>query len=291
MKNLLLAGSTGYLGKHVLLHFLNEGYQISIIVNSKTKLYKIEYAINKVNIINIEDFDFIEKINKWKFDVFINAAVDYGYSSKNSSVLNCNVLQPLMIIDSLVDKENLVVITFDSFYSKNKFYDEIMQSRYTLSKKHLKEWLKFENKTSSMTTFILQLEHVIGPNESLDKFNGWIIDRLKSAPSIIELSDGQQIRDFILIFDILTAISLLINNSSKYIGENILINVGSGRGHTIKEFVELLHKKIKSNAILNFGALEYKKDDLMVSVANNEFLLSLGWRPNTNIEQIIDLVI
>jgi nucleoside-diphosphate-sugar epimerase len=53
MKNLLLAGSTGYLGKHVLLHFLNEGYQISIIVNSKTKLYKIEYAINKVNIINI----------------------------------------------------------------------------------------------------------------------------------------------------------------------------------------------------------------------------------------------
>lgn len=291
MKNLLLAGATGYLGNHILRFFKKEGYHISIIINSQTKLFKINYLLNSVNIINFDDVKFHEKINKCKFDVFINAAVDYGYSSKNSSVLNCNVLLPLKIIDSIEDRRNLVVITFDSFYSKNKYYEESIQTRYTLSKKHLIEWLNLENKTSSITSFILQLEHVVGPKEGINKFNGWIIDKLRSDSLVIELSKGDQIRDFILIFDILEAIKLLIDNSSKYLGENILINVGSGKGHTIKEFVELLHKKIKSNSTLKFGAVAYKNDDLMKSVANNEFLIRLGWKPTANIEKIIDYLI
>ena len=120
MKNLLLAGSTGYLGKHILDFFLKEGYQISIVANSKSKLYKIENLLSQVKIINIDDIDFHKTVNKYKFDIFISAAVDYGYITKNSSVIDCNIKLPLKIIESIEDKKNLMVITFDSFYSKNK---------------------------------------------------------------------------------------------------------------------------------------------------------------------------
>ena len=47
MKHILLAGSTGYLGKHILSFFFKEGSQISIIVNSETKLYKIANLISE----------------------------------------------------------------------------------------------------------------------------------------------------------------------------------------------------------------------------------------------------
>ena len=291
MKNLLLAGSTGYLGKHILDFFLKEGYQISIVANSKSKLYKIENLLSQVKIINIDDIDFHKTVNKYKFDIFISAAVDYGYITKNSSVIDCNIKLPLKIIESIEDKKNLMVITFDSFYSKNKYYEEVVQSRYTLSKKQLIEWLEFENKTSSLTSLILRLEHVIGPNESTNKFNGWLLGKLKLDSSIIELTNGEQIRDFVLISDILTAIKLLIGKRAMFFGENTLIDVGSGEGHILKEFIELLHKKTKSNAILKFGAKQYKKDDLMKSIAKNDLLLSLGWKPVKNLDQIIDNII
>ena len=291
MKHLLLAGSTGYLGKHILIFFLKEGYQISIIVNSESKLYKIENLLSQVKIINIEDVDFHKKINECKFDMFISAAVDYGYITTNSSVIDCNIKLPMKIIESIENKKELMVITFDSFYSKNKYYEEVAQSRYTLSKKQLIEWLNYENKISSLTSLILRLEHVIGPKESTNKFNGWLIDKLKLDSSVIELTMGEQIRDFILISDILTAIKLLIENSAMFISKNTLIDVGSGKGYTIKEFVELLHKKTNSNATLKFGAMQYKRDDLMQSIAKNDLLLGLGWKPISNLEQIIDNVI
>lgn len=291
MKHILLAGSTGYLGKHILSFFFKEGYQVSIIVNSESKLYKIEDLLSQVKIINIEDVDFHKKINECKFDIFISAAVDYGNITTNSSVIDCNIKLPMKIIESIEDKKELMVITFDSFYSKNKYYEEVAQSRYTLSKKQLIEWLNFENKINSLTSLILRLEHVIGPKESTNKFNGWLIDKLKLDSSVIELTMGEQIRDFILISDILTAIKLLIENSTMFISKNTLIDVGSGKGYTIKEFVELLHKKTNSNATLKFGAMQYKRDDLMQSIAKNDLLLGLGWKPISDLEQIIDNVI
>ena len=147
------------------------------------------------------------------------------------------------------------------------------------------------NKLHNTTSIILRLEHVIGPNESVNKFNGWVLDKLRSNVHSIDLTKGEQIRDFIFVNDILSAINLLIEKRDLFLGKITLIEIGCGKGYSIRHFIRLLQKKIKSNTVLNFGALDYKKDDLMSSVANNNVLLKLGWNPITDLNEIIDYII
>lgn len=291
MKKLLLAGATGYLGKRILYHFLSVGYEVTIVTNDSSNLQSINELLGFIRNLNMEKEDFPDRLNETKYDVFISAAVDYGKVKNSTVVIDCNVILPLKIIESIKDKSSLLVFTFDSFFSKNSFYQDSLQSKYTLSKKQLIEWLELESKITFLSSIILRLEHLVGPEESELKFNGWLIKQLKSATTEVKLSEGNQIRDFVYVDDVINAIHLLINNYILFAGKNTIIEVGSGVGHTIKEFVQLLHLKYESSAKLIFGAQPYKVDDLMESVANNQLLIDLGWKPITRLEEIVDKII
>ena len=291
MSKLLLVGATGYLGKRILNHFLTEGYEVTIITNCLSNLKSINEFLGNVRNLNSDRDDFDDRLNEQRYDVFISAAVDYGKVTNSTNVINCNVILPLKIIESIKYKSSLLVITFDSFFSKNLFYQDIHQSKYTLSKKQLIEWLEFESKTTSLSSVILRLEHLVGPDESDLKFNGWLMNNLKSDITEIKLSEGNQIRDFVYVDDVIDAIQILVKNNFLFVGKNTIVEVGSGVGHTIKEFVQLLHFTCKSKAKLIFGALPYKDDDLMESVANNSVLISLGWKPITRLDEIVNKII
>ena len=45
----------------------------------------------------------------------------------------------------------------------------------------------------------------------------------------------------------------------------------------------------KSSSILNFGALPYRKNELMHSETNNQAMLNLGWKPKTTLKEGLQL--
>ena len=146
----------------------------------KAQLSK-EYSVFELNRKQIEVLDFNNKILLFEdvtFDTFINTIVEYQDSSNITDVIKSNYLLSFEILYLINKSKEFTIFHFDSFYSKFYSFDKL--NTYLLSKKNLVEWSKiYQDKHEGVTTFVLRLEHVIGPNENIKKFNGCLLSKLK----------------------------------------------------------------------------------------------------------------
>jgi nucleoside-diphosphate-sugar epimerase len=288
----LITGANGYLGSHITNMFIVNKADVTIVVRKGSDLDKISQSLNKMNILYLDDSDFFLKLNKLKIDILINAIVDYGRENlQYYSQIHTNVLLPFKILNLVRKEKGFIYFTFDSFYSKQEFIEKKIMPQYVLSKLQLNEWLNLYNKNTNETIVVLRLEHIIGENESIKKFNGWILNQLKIHNPVIQLTNCDQIRDFIYVKDIVDAIFLLVKSRNFIENKYNLIEVGSGVGYSLRTFVENLHNMINSNSTLEFGAITTRINEIQCSTANNKFLYLLGWRPEVNLIEIIKKII
>ena len=120
-----------------------------------------------------------------------------------------------------------------------------------------------------------------GPDDDESKFTSYIINSCSKNDAEIKLTLGEQKRDFIYIDDVVFACQLLLSHKQDKEFEEY--QLGSGVPVTIREFVETVHKLTKSRSLLRFGALDYRENEVMHSVANVESLTALGWKPRNNL--------
>ncbi|MBE9594559.1 MAG: GDP-mannose 4,6-dehydratase, partial [Proteobacteria bacterium] len=72
-----------------------------------------------------------------------------------------------------------------------------------------------------------------------------------------------------------------------------IINIGSGKGISLKEIALNIAKQIGANEnLLQFEVSPYRSDEIMYSVANIEKAKGiLGWKPKTSLEEGIENMI
>jgi len=274
VKNVLLLGSNGYLGSKIKAQLRNE------------------YSIFELDRKEIQALDFNQKILLFEditFDSFINTIVEYQDSSTITNIIKSNYLLSFEILYLINKSKEFKIFHFDSFYSK--FYSFHKPNSYLLSKKNLVEWSKiYHNKHKNVTTFVLRLEHVIGPKENIKKFNGWLLSKLKNDETI-ELGPCNHFFDFIHIDDIVKAVILLMD-TRKFKNTFNCLDVGSGKNYQLKFFVNNLKSKLGSSSKIIFNEINnrdsYKNQS---SVANSKELIDLGWCPKSNLNEIIDSIL
>jgi nucleoside-diphosphate-sugar epimerase len=111
------------------------------------------------------------------------------------------------------------------------------------------------------------------------------MEQMLSNRDVINLTQGNQRRDFIYIDDVVS-VYLLILRKHEILSEFSEFDVGTGEQISIREFVlklkdtmELIYNKpILMN--LNFGAIPYRKGEMMEVVEDVNPLFNLGWKPN-----------
>ena len=98
----------------------------------------------------------------------------------------------------------------------------------------------------------------------------------------MNLTHGNQLRDFIYIKDVIEAIVIICNNISEI--TPIDIEIGSGILVSIKDFVLKLYKLANSNVKLNFGVIQDNINQFDIPAANIKILNNLNWKPNYNLD-------
>ena len=266
-KKILLMGGNRYSGRNIIENLENH------------------YDITKIGRNDLIDFDTFKEINKNKvYDVLINAIVEYEITNI-SSLIESNFYLVFKVYDQINKSDKFKLIQFGSFYSK--FSENNVRDHYLLSKESLLKYSKLLNFISNTSVFYLQLEHVIGPNESVKKFNGWLKHSLQNDLEIT-LGPCDHSFDFIHINDIIDLIRLLVD-TKKFKNEFKLFEVGSGKSTMLRTFVLKLKNKLNSNSKITFSKglikKEYKNES---SISNINELIDLGWKPKNDINDIID---
>lgn len=271
---------------------VSENFNVIILKRSFSDIYRISELLNtnKVKSYDIDIVNIEEVFQKHKIDIIIHCATNYGRTSYSChKVLETNLIFPVMLLDYAVKYNVLGFINTDSYFNKDdNLYSYLLN--YSLSKKNLIQWLKYFSKKIKIVN--MMLEHVYGEDDNKEKFVFQMIDNIsvKQIKSI-DLTYGEQKRDFIYVDDVADAYLKIINYIKQHSFKYKSFEVGTGQAVKIKDFVYEIKKISNSPTILNFGAIPYREDEMMYSCAEVEELNDIGWFPKYSYKQALKKIL
>ena len=286
-KKILLTGITGFLGSKLAIELVNNGYEVIALKRKSSSLTRIECIEKDVQLYNIEEIDYANIFEAHsEIDFVIHTATAYGRNNESPwEIFEANTGFPLKLLDA-ASKANV-----KKFINTDTILDKYL-NLYSLSKNHLLEWGKFYSMKNKIEFINMRLEHFYGSGDDNSKFTSFVINKCIANEDILQLTPGEQKRDFIYIDDVVSAYMIVLEKANidknKWFDE---YDVGSGDSVTIKEFVQTVHRLTNSKIELNFGALPYRKGEVMSSSAEVKGLLDLGWGCKYNLEEGLILTI
>lgn len=274
MKTILITGINGFLGSNLAKEFTGDynvvGLEYSIenidrIKGCKFKIYSIDRGI--------PDKLFSEQ----KIDIIIHTATIYGRKNESINMIaNSNLFLPFDLLDMAIEFHCSAFINTDTVLDR-------FVNAYSITKRQFQEWLYFRR--NEIKTINIQLEHFYGPGANVNNFITSLITRLKSNEPSIELTLGEQQRDFVFIDDVVSAYHLVLKHLDKLNDTYTDLQVATQKLVTIRHLVEIMKEMTGSVSALNFGAIPYRDNELMHSLTDNSALVKLGWRPAYTLEE------
>jgi nucleoside-diphosphate-sugar epimerase len=278
MKIILLTGGTGYLGSKILKQLVDNGYNIILLKRSFSNPVRIKEYINKITSYDIDLVPLERIFSENTIDTIVHCATNYGRGENDPlHVIEANLLLPLKLLELGKKYHVKSFINTDTILDKRINY-------YSLSKRQFKDWL-FVYK-HDYTCINVALEHFYGSGDDETKFVTYIVHNLLKNVDKIDLTKGEQKRDFIYIDDVVNAFIKIINSLDNFSQDFYEFEVGTNHPLSIKEFVELA-KQLSGNeqTLLNFGALPYRENEVMNYKVNTSEILKLGWKCNRTVEE------
>ena len=274
---ILLTGGTGFLGSNLLRRLLSLGHELFCIKRETSSLERVKIFKHKIKWFNVETSDFDEIISSYKIEGIIHCATDYGRKQFNPiQTIETNLILPLKLLHAAANNNVLVFINTDTVLDKRV-------DTYSLSKRQFSEWL--EKYSNDILTINVALEHFYGPFDNDSKFVTYVIRKMLGNEDSIDFTLGLQKRNFVYIEDVIDAFIVLLNNINKLDNSFHNFEVGTEDSVTIKDFVGLVKKLCNNNSTdLNFGAINYRENEVMNTYTNTDKLKSLGWFPRFSLE-------
>lgn len=295
---ILLTGATGFLGSKILSMLLKNDYEVICTKRSSSDCSRVKDVYNRCKWYDVDNDELELGFAENDIQGIIHCATTYGRDeAKWLDVYDSNVIFPLELVRYAQKYEIHYFINTSSFFEKQlrlgiwcdakRYYmDAYTKSKFVFSN------IVVDNISNLKLVFIdMQIEHMFGPDDQKGKFVDFVIDKLMNN-EIIDLTDGKQIKDWIYIDDVVSSFECVLNNINQFKkSSTYLFEVGTGVGTSLKDFVQIAKECTKSSSILNFGAVEVNKNEILYSVADNQSLIELGWKPEYNIKNAIKKII
>jgi len=297
----LVTGAGGFIGSHLVEELVNRGASVRAMVhyNSRNDWGNIELLPkeiqNKIEIVSgdIRDPFFTRKAVRGCDIVFHLAAliaIPYSYIAPKDFV-DTNVVGTLNILQaSLDEKVKKVVHTSTSEVYGTALYTPIDeghplqgQSPYSASKIAADKIAESYYRSFDLPLVIIRPFNTFGPRQSARAVIPTIITQALSSEEV-QLGLLTPVRDFTYVKDTVEGF-IKAAESEKSVGE--VINIGSGKGISIKELVEIIIKLIdkKVKITMDPRRLRPEKSEVMVLVCENRKARNLlKWSPRFSLE-------
>ena len=273
-KNVLVTGSTGFIGRNLVLSLLEGSSRVTGISLEKNLFRERNHYTHRrepiVSGISLEHYDLI----------FHLAGTGYGNDSLDESfIMKTNLDCTINLLEGIPDPQRTVFVFASScsIYGNNSnIADEELNpepnSFYGKSKYSAEEYIKKFSEDNGMKIVIARIFNVYG----LEDKNSIIFKIINSIKKDKKMPlNPNLVRDFIHVDDVIYGLQFLSKNGSG------VYNLGSGVGASL-ENVCLSVEKVIGKHLLKEPFLTYTTNK---SVAKIDKIKQLGWNPRVNLEQ------
>lgn len=289
--NIVVTGSTGFVGRHLVPKLINMGHRILEItiepeVSQKLYGYKTEkYLITD----NQESLKSI--LDAYKPDAvihlasFLTSADDYDTLQK---LLNTNILFYCRILDALKNTNLKLFVntgTFAEYFRGDHVFDPAYL--YSATKIASRAFLDYYSKIYSFKQATVVPYTIYGGKDTQKKIIDLVYDSISSL-SPIDLSPGEQVLDFIHIEDVTDFYVAIIENI-ELLPQKINYQLGTGVGHTLKQVAAIIEEITQQKTNIKWGGKQYRNSDVMYAVAKlDDLFKSLKWEPKHTLKEGIE---
>ena len=290
--NILIVGGTGFIGYHLAKKSLEKGWQVTSISSrpprKKRYLPKVKYIL-----CDITKKKSLRKNIKGPFNYVVNLGgyVDHSNKKKTfeSHYIGCKNLTEIFL--------KKTPIAFVQMGSSAEYGDVKSpqkenakcnpKSVYGRAKLLSSIYLINLFKKQKFPSTVLRLYNTYGPRQDLNRFIPIVISgciKNKKFPC----SEGNQLRDFLHIEDVVDAILKSLTNKN---ARGQIINIGSGEPRIIKNIIEYI-KKISKGGYPLFGKVKLRKDEILKVYPDiNKAKNKINWRPKISFQKGLKVTI
>lgn len=319
--SILITGRSGFIGMHLSKKLLDQGHQI-IGLDNLNDYYDVQLKKDRLEILNkYDNFTFYEAdladreaveaiFDKEKIDVVINLAAQAGvrYSLENPhAYVDSNLVGFVNILESCRHHEikHLIYASSSSVYGANvkmpfSTDDEVNHpvSLYAATKKSNELMAHTYSHLFNVPTTGLRFFTVYGPMGRPDMAYFSFTKKILAGETIQVFNNGEMMRDFTYIDDIVEGIERLIDQPPKanpdFDRENPtasgsyapykVYNIGNNQPVKLMDFIQTIEKHLGIEAKKEF--LPMQPGDVKATYADIDDLTeATGFKPSTTIDQ------
>lgn len=299
-KNIFVPGGNGFLGKAVVEKLQTESVDVT--------------SLSLRDGYDFRDFSQTNELFKeQKFDAVINCAafvggIQYGYERPGELFFN-NVLMSTYLMEAarLNDVKRFVNPISNcsypadlSTFSENEwwcgeFHDSVMAYGFVRKASWVQSWAY--KKQYGFDTINLILPNMYGPrdhfNEKRSHALGALVKKIvdakkKKLPEVIVWGTGSPIREWLYVEDGAEALIRTLELPKDFAVDPI--NIGIGKGISIRELAELIKKIVGYQGSIVLDAS--KPDGALCKIMNVKRMKSvLAWQPSTSLEEGIRITV
>lgn len=308
-KIVLITGSGGFIGSHVVELLLSQGYNVRAFLrytSHKSKGWLSGDTIEKNENLellygDIRDSGAIERAVEGSTYVLHLAAligIPYSYIAPGDYVA-VNIGGTLNVLEACrrCGIERLVHTSTSENYGTAQYIpiDEkhplVAQSPYSASKIAADKIVESYNLSFDIPVVTLRPFNTFGPRQSLRAVIPSIITQLLSHPQQLEIGALDTKRDFTYVTDV--AEGFLKSMITPDI-EGELIQLGTGTSYSIKEIINIISAKLDIDPELKQDSerLRPERSEVLELLSDySKATEKMGWRPEISFENGIDRVI
>ena len=312
MRNILITGGAGFIGSHLVKHFVKKYENYNIINVDKLTYASNVHFLKEINnfknytfvqadICNLNEIEEIFKNNKISNVIHLAAESHVDNSIENAlEFAKTNVLGTINLLE--VSRKNWTNSSNNLFYhistdevfgslnengifNENSNYDP--HSPYSASKASADHFVRAFYDTHKLPVIISNCSNNYGPNQHNEKLIPTVINSLINKSKIPVYGNGLNIRDWLYVEDHVEAIDLIFHNGT--IGETYCV----GGENEIKniDLIKLIIKEfdyIKQNKSSSIDLISFVDDrlghDYRYAIDISKIKNELGWEPRTKID-------
>ena len=299
---ILVTGGAGFIGGNFIHYMLKNHPDCRIVCLDKLtyagNLSTLAGALNNVNFTfvrgDIADSDFVCGLfARESFDAVVNFAAE-SHVDRSISGAQVFMVSNVVGVQVLLDACNRYgvrrfhQISTDEVYGdlplgspSLKFTEESPlrpSSPYAASKAAADLIALASRRTYGTFVTISRSSNNYGPYQHPEKLIPLVITRALAGEKVPVYGDGQNVREWISVFDHCRAVDLVLQNGES--GE--IYNVGGGVEMANIDLVELILNELGVSRSLIEFVPDRKGHDRRYSIDSNKMAYKFGWRPQTN---------
>ena len=287
---LLVVGGTGFIGHHLLRSAVKRNWEVTnLSLNkpiSKRWISKVRY--HHGNLLKLDQLKRILCDSKFEYVVNLGGYINHTLYSEGGRKHLEEHFTSLKNLIEILPRDHLkafIQIGSSDEYGnapapQHEGLRESPISPYSIGKVAATHFLQMLHRTENFPATILRLFLTYGPGQNTQRFLPQIIKGCLTDQSF-PTSNGEQLRDFCYVEDVVDAIFLSLE-TIKSRGE--VLNIASGQPVTIRRMIEIVQGLI-GKGVPRFGEFPYRPGENMCLYADiNKARDILGWSPTHSLE-------